>query len=199
MAQVEALARAGAVECLGVDRRQALWQAGVAATEKPGMLPGLSAIDAPALPGMSAFELLATNIAATGVTPEYQPMALLRQHLERENIVPAHELLQVADGTRVKVAGIITHRQRPRTASGLTFLGLEDETGLLNVMVSVGLWNRQRLLARTAKALIIRGDGAKYSRCCVDCCGPFRTLGNWGVVKPWFPRFPMIWQSGHHE
>lgn len=157
VAQVEALARAGAVECLGVDRRQALWQAGVAATEKPGMLPGLSAIDAPALPGMSAFELLATNIAATGVTPEYQPMALLRQHLERENIVPAHELLQVADGTRVKVAGIITHRQRPRTASGLTFLGLEDETGLLNVMVSVGLWNRQRLLARTAKALIIRG------------------------------------------
>ena len=121
------------------------------------MLPGLSAIEAPALPGMSAFELMATNISATGVTADYQPMALIRERMEELGIVPADRLLEVEDGTRLRIAGIVTHRQRPQTASGLTFLGMEDETGLMNVMVSVGLWQRQRVLARNAKALIIRG------------------------------------------
>lgn len=158
VAHIEALARAGALDCLGVGRREALWQAGIAATERPGMLPGISAIEAPALPGMSAFELMATSIAATGVTPDAQPMALLRAHLESLGVVPADRLLtDVADGTRVRIAGVVTHRQRPQTASGVTFLGLEDETGLMNVMVSPGLWDRQRVLARTAKTLIVRG------------------------------------------
>lgn len=158
VAHIEALARAGALDCLGVGRREALWQAGIAATERPGMLPGISAIEAPALPGMSAFELMATSIAATGVTHDAQPMALLRAHLDTLGVVPAGRLLtDVADGTRVRIAGVVTHRQRPQTASGVTFLGLEDDTGLMNVMVSPGLWDRQRVLARTAKTLIIRG------------------------------------------
>ncbi|MDO5669886.1 MAG: error-prone DNA polymerase [Corynebacterium sp.] len=157
VAHVEALARAGAVESFGVDRRQALWQAGVAATERAGMLPGLSAIDAPALPGMNAFELMAADITATGVTHDRQPVEMLRSMLIDAGVVPAVDLRTVPDGTRVRVAGVVTHRQRPGTASGLTFLGMEDETGLLNVMVSVGLWKRQAVVARTSKALVVRG------------------------------------------
>ena len=153
--QVEALATAGALECLGLDRRQALWQAGVAATEREGMLPGTSALAAPHLPGMSAFELMATDVASTGVTHNQQPMELVRASLA--DVLPASQLPHVPDGTRVRIAGIITHRQRPRTASGLTFLGVEDETGLMNVMVSPGLWSRHKVLARTARAMIIRG------------------------------------------
>ena len=155
--QVEALARAGALDCFDVDRRQALWQAGVAATERDGMLPGLSAISAPALPGMNAFELLAADVAATGVTPDAQPMEVLRDQLQAAGILRAVDLKRVEDGTRVRIAGVVTHRQRPHTAQGLTFLGMEDETGLLNVMVSPGLWGRQRVLARTSRALIVRG------------------------------------------
>ncbi|SDM12182.1 error-prone DNA polymerase [Corynebacterium mycetoides] len=154
---VEALARAGALDCFGVDRRQALWQAGVAATERDGMLPGLSAISAPALPGMNAFELMVADIGATGVTHDKQPMELLRERLRADGLVTAAGLKQVEDGTRVRVAGVVTHRQRPRTASGVTFFGMEDETGLINVVVSPGLWKRQLVLARTAKALIVRG------------------------------------------
>lgn len=154
---VEALAAAGALECLGMSRRQALWQAGVAATEREGMLPGLSAIAPPALPGMSAFELMAADVAAVGVTHDRQPMELLRVALGEAGILTAAQLRQAPDGSRVRLAGIITHRQRPQTASGLTFLGMEDETGLINVMVSVGLWNRQKILARTSRALIVRG------------------------------------------
>lgn len=154
---VEALARAGALDCFGVDRRQAMWQAGVAATEREGMLPGLSAISAPALPGMNAFELMAADVVATGVTPGAMPVEMLRERLTAEGVLRASELARVADGTRVRVAGVVTHRQHPATAGGVTFLGMEDETGLVNAVISVGLWNRQKVVARTSKAMVVRG------------------------------------------
>ena len=59
---------------------------------------------------------------------------------------------------RAWVGGAVTHRQRPATAGGITFLNLEDETGMANVLVSPGLWNRQRLVARTSAALLVRGQ-----------------------------------------
>jgi len=59
--------------------------------------------------------------------------------------------------SRVTVAGVVTHRQRPMTAQGVTFLNLEDETGLINVVVSKGCWARFRPVARSATAMVIRG------------------------------------------
>jgi len=59
--------------------------------------------------------------------------------------------------SKVLVAGIVTHRQRPMTAQGTTFMNLEDETGLMNVVVSKGCWQRHRVVARTAPALLVRG------------------------------------------
>ncbi len=55
------------------------------------------------------------------------------------------------------VGGVVTHRQRPMTAQGTTFLNLEDETGLINVVVSKGCWARFRRVAREAPAMLIRG------------------------------------------
>lgn len=55
------------------------------------------------------------------------------------------------------VGGAVTHRQRPATAGGVTFINLEDETGMVNVVCSVGLWAKYRKLAITAPALLIRG------------------------------------------
>lgn len=122
------------------------------------MLPGLSAISAPALPGMNSFELMAADIAATGVTPGLMPVEMVREALDKHDVIPVADLLHgVEDGTRVRIAGVITHRQHPSTAGGVTFLGMEDETGLVNVVISVGLWKKQRVLARTAKALVVRG------------------------------------------
>jgi len=66
-------------------------------------------------------------------------------------------LLSVPDGDRVLVGGAVTHRQRPATAAGVTFVNLEDETGMVNVVCSVGLWAKYRKLALTAPALLIRG------------------------------------------
>ena len=107
---------------------------------------------------MNPFELMAADVVATGVTPGLMPVEMVRSALSAQGVVPAAELLHgVEDGTRVRVAGVITHRQHPVTAGGVTFLGMEDETGLINVVISVGLWNKQRVLARTAKALVVRG------------------------------------------
>ncbi|WKD61880.1 Error-prone DNA polymerase [Corynebacterium ciconiae DSM 44920] len=154
---VESLGRAGAFESMGISRRQAQWVAGVAASEQQGMLPGLSAITAPPLPGMNTFDLMVADVASTGITPSSQPIELIRAELHRRAVVPAEKLLEQEDGSRILVAGVITHRQRPQTASGAVFFGMEDETGLINVVVSPGLWARYRRLARTAKAVIVRG------------------------------------------
>jgi error-prone DNA polymerase len=66
-------------------------------------------------------------------------------------------LRECADGTRVLVGGAVTHRQRPATAGGVTFLNLEDETGMVNVICSPGFWIRYRAVLRACPALLIRG------------------------------------------
>jgi error-prone DNA polymerase len=158
VAQAESLATGGALGCFGITRREALWAAGAAAGERPDRLPGLGAsTKAPALPGMSDVELSAADVWATGVSPGTYPTEFLRPQLDALGVVTADRLLQVPDGDRVLVGGAVTHRQRPATAAGVTFINLEDETGMVNVVCSVGLWAKYRRLAQTAPALLIRG------------------------------------------
>ncbi|QKT09069.1 error-prone DNA polymerase [Gordonia sp. X0973] len=156
-AQWEALATAGALDSFGLSRRQALWSAGEAARHQRDQLPLRAGSPAPELPGLSAVELAASDAWATGITPTSYPTQYLRPRLAALGVVPADGLLSVADGERVLVAGAVTHRQRPATASGVTFINLEDETGMVNVVCSVGLWRRYRELAHTATALVVRG------------------------------------------
>ncbi|BDX34021.1 error-prone DNA polymerase [Mycobacterium antarcticum] len=156
--QTEALATAGALGCFGITRREGLWAAGAAASERPDRLPGVgSSSHVPSLPGMTELELAAADVWATGVSPDSHPVQFLRGQLDELGVIPANRLLSVPDGTRVLVAGAVTHRQRPATAQGVTFLNLEDETGMVNVMCSRGVWARHRRLAQTATALVIRG------------------------------------------
>lgn len=156
--QTEAMATAGALGCFGISRREALWSAGAAATQRPDRLPGVGASShIPSLPGMTDLELTAADVWATGVSPEHYPTQFLRENFDELGVVPAGRLLDVPDGTRVLVAGAVTHRQRPATAQGVTFMNLEDETGMVNVLCSPGVWSRHRKLAQTASALIIRG------------------------------------------
>ncbi|MEV0252133.1 error-prone DNA polymerase [Nocardia sp. NPDC050712] len=156
--QAESLATAGALGSLGITRRAALWAAGAAAGERPDRLPGTGAATAaPVLPGMSDLELAAADVWATGVSPDSYPTEFLRSRLDALGVIPASGLLSVPDGSRVLVGGAVTHRQRPATAAGVTFLNLEDETGMINIVCSVGLWNRYRRLAQSASALLIRG------------------------------------------
>ncbi|MDP1820984.1 MAG: error-prone DNA polymerase [Acidimicrobiales bacterium] len=161
--QLEALATAGALDCFGVPRREALWAAGAAAQVAPGRggalrLPGIvTGLDAPPLPPMTPAELGRADLWATGVSPEGHPTRFVRPYLDERGVVTAAGLAVVEPGTRVQVAGVVTHRQRPATAGGTMFVNLEDETGLINVVVSAGCWRHHLHVARTAPAMLVRG------------------------------------------
>lgn len=164
--RLEALATAGALDSVttagGGGRRRALWEAGAAALHRPGELP-LHAVmppTTPHLPGLSAIELAAADVWATGITPDCYPTEFLRTWLDEQGVVKAGDLPdreKVADGSRILVGGAVTHRQRPATAGGVTFLNLEDETGMVNVLCTKGVWTRYRDIAQEARALLIRG------------------------------------------
>ena len=157
--QLEALATAGATHSLDSgDRRGTLWAAGTAAQLRPDQLTNVSTkATAPALPPMSASELLVADLATTGISVDASPADLLGPALKGYEVIKSRDLANTHDGQRVNVAGIVTHRQRPETAAGVTFINLEDETGLINVVCSKGLWVRHRDIADTATALLVRG------------------------------------------
>jgi error-prone DNA polymerase len=164
---IEALATAGAFEaCFAKSRRDALWAAGAvrdAAPERHGgavvaRLPGVVVgADAPALPGMTDVEEAAADLWALGLSPGRHPTEFVRARLRDEGVVTAADLRTLDHGTVVEVGGVVTHRQQPSTAKGTIFLNLEDETGLVNVICTPGVWKRFRIVARTSPALRVRG------------------------------------------
>ncbi|MFE4726174.1 error-prone DNA polymerase [Microbacterium sp. NPDC056736] len=157
-AQVEALATAGALECLGLSRREAIWLAGSAAQDRPEYLPNsLIAVQPPLFADPTSYERLAADLWATGISTDDHPMTHYRSGLDARGVLTSRELRGHETGRRVEVAGLVTHRQRPATASGVTFINLEDEHGLVNIVCSVGVWNRYRRIVRDSPALIARG------------------------------------------
>ncbi|HKY69114.1 MAG TPA: OB-fold nucleic acid binding domain-containing protein, partial [Acidimicrobiales bacterium] len=157
-AHLEALATAGAFACFGLDRRRALWVAGAVAQTGADRLDGIvTGVDAPTLPGLEPMDEARADLWATGVSPEGHPTRFVRAVLDELGVVPSAGLVERAHGSRVTVAGVVTHRQRPATAGGTTFVNLEDESGLLNIVVSKGCWAHHRRVVRTAAALLVRG------------------------------------------
>ncbi|OJX94216.1 MAG: error-prone DNA polymerase [Micrococcales bacterium 73-15] len=169
-AQLEALATAGALRCFGGSRRQALWTAGAVAGEagrSHGTSQGIWVQDvlvgtgvgaqAPTLPEMGPIETAAADVWASGLSPDHHPMHFHRAALAASGVLPVSQLVTIDDGIRVRVGGVVTHRQRPGTAQGVTFLSLEDETGMLNVVCSAGLWAMHRNVALRSRGLVVRG------------------------------------------
>ncbi|MCI4657676.1 error-prone DNA polymerase [Cryobacterium zhongshanensis] len=156
--QLEALAAAGAFSGLGLEPRTALWTAGEAATERPDHLSGTAVtVQPPLLDLLSPVEQVVYDLWATGISPDDHPIGHARAGLDARGAVPIDRLATVESGRRIQVGGVVTHRQRPSTAGGVTFLNLEDETGTLNVIAGTGVWNRYRRIARESPALVVRG------------------------------------------
>jgi error-prone DNA polymerase len=157
-AQTEALATAGAFGCFELGRRQALWAAGAVAQAHPGGLAGVVVgADAPALPELNGVEEAMADVWSTGISPSSYPTEFARCRLAERGAVPIASLAEVLPGSRIFTGGVVTHRQRPATAGGVTFLNLEDETGMVNVVCSPGFWSRYRRVLRASAALLIRG------------------------------------------
>tara|TARA_B100000902_G_scaffold384339_1_gene424379 strand:- start:4 stop:2259 length:2256 start_codon:yes stop_codon:yes gene_type:complete len=162
--QLEALATSGAFDCFGIGRREALWAVGATSQSRSGRLRGIvTGVSAPTLPGMSLQDEAISDLWATGIAPDGHPTRFIRKELKEEGVMTAADLLNCEMG-KVKVAGVVTHRQRPATASDTVFVNLEDETGLINVIVSSGCWLRFRAVVRSESALRVHGRLERHGR-----------------------------------
>ena len=141
---MQALAAAGALADLSGHRRHALWD--VAGVERmPALLDAAPIEEAqPLLAAPSEGENIVADYANLGLTLGRHPVALLRERLQRQRMFTAAELKALPHGRLARVTGLVTGRQRPGTASGVTFVTLEDETGMVNVIVWRDLADRQR-------------------------------------------------------
>jgi len=160
---IENLIACGAFDAFGLERRELLWQLGLLyrsdgrnAIERQLSLPLPTEQDMVTLTPMTDWDRMVADYAVLGLSPTYHPMAFLRSQLH-EGIVASRMLESLPDGTPVEVAGLIVCRQRPGTAKGFVFLVLEDEFGLMNLVVKPDLHDRQRALVRAEPFVIVQG------------------------------------------
>ena len=140
---LKCLAAAGALAALAGHRRLAYWN--VAGIEQATPLALASCYEMqPELPPLTEGENLAADYASFGLTLGRHPLALLRVDLRAQRLVTASELRSLPHGRLTRAAGLVISRQRPGTASGVTFMTLEDETGSINVVVWRDLAEKQR-------------------------------------------------------
>ena len=124
-------------------------------------------VRAPDLPPLGNWAKTIADYRSTGMTLDRHPMSLLRSRLRARRLRDSRELAQIEHGTQVAVAGIVTGRQRPQTASGITFVTLEDEHGMVNVVVWHHLAERQRRVLVESQLMEVRGrleavDGVRH-------------------------------------
>ena len=154
---LEALAAADALVGLTGNRHLAFWE--VAATEKPLPIapPPRGADSTPLLPVPTEGQNLVADYRAVGLTLNRHPMALLRDLLKEKQVLSARELDGVRNGAPVRTAGIVVTRQRPGSASGVTFVTIEDETGSTNLIVWKAVGERYRNALVQSKMLEVAG------------------------------------------
>jgi error-prone DNA polymerase len=154
---LKALAAADALTVLSGHRRQQVWDAS-ALHRAPELLREAPTHETPlALIEAGEGEAIAHDYAATGLTLRRHPLALLRPELARWKLLTAIQLRDLPDGSPTRACGIVTVRQQPGTAKGVTFVTLEDETGTVNVIVWKALRERQRRELVRARLLAVQG------------------------------------------
>jgi error-prone DNA polymerase len=157
------LARAGALQSLGLSRRRAVWEA-LECLEKPGRRPLLDGLDEPdddedaaLLPATTAQEDVIEDYRTGGLSLAAHPLSFERARLAAEGMETVAAAAAAPEGRRVVVAGIVLTRQRPATAQGMIFLTVEDETGAANVVVRPNVWEAAAAPARRAAVLVVHG------------------------------------------
>ncbi|MEX0682248.1 MAG: error-prone DNA polymerase [Dehalococcoidia bacterium] len=167
--QVENLIAGGCFDSFGLVRRELLWQLGLVyrpegrnATQRQLAMPLPTEQDMPAgagfeLRSMTDWDKMRADYMVLGMSPRMHPMQFARPRLH-EGVIPTRMVESLVDGTQVAVAGLVVCRQRPGTAKGFVFLVLEDEYGLVNVIVKPDLYERSRNIIRGEPFLIVKGE-----------------------------------------
>jgi error-prone DNA polymerase len=161
---IDNLIACGAFDGFGLERRELLWQLGLVyrpegrnAEQKQLALPLPIEQDMVLLNPMSDWDRMRADYLILGMSPNVHPMTFLRPRLH-EGIVSTAMVPSFEDGAKIEVAGLVVCRQRPGTAKGFVFMVLEDELGLVNVIVKPDLYEAQRSLVRSEPFVIVRGE-----------------------------------------
>ncbi|HLW47110.1 MAG TPA: error-prone DNA polymerase [bacterium] len=151
------LAESGAFDALGVDRRTALWHVRALARRRDIVLPVHVREPSPLFDGLSAYEEIAWDYRASAHSTRGHPLSTMRAALQAANLPDARAVLAMRDGAHVRYAGVVICRQTPGTASGVTFMTLEDESGFVNLVIWPAVMDEFAQLVRTAVFLGVTG------------------------------------------
>ena len=160
---VELLAEADAFRSLGMDRRAALWMVKGLQTrdlgEEAPLLARMGGVAeaAPELPRLTLPEHVAEDYRTVSLSLKAHPCRFFRERLARRGVKPTRELATTANGRRIRTAGLVLIRQRPGTAKGVTFVTIEDETGIANLVVWRARLEANRRTVMTARFLAVEG------------------------------------------
>ncbi len=155
--ELEPLAAAGALRSLAGNRRQAYWQtAGIEASTPLLTQPRFNE-PVPMLNQTNTAQNIVADYAATGCSTKLHPVGILRERFSALGVTTASQLLQHRNGSVIKVAGLVTHRQRPSTAAGVIFITLEDETGFNNIIVWPKVAKAQRSTLLGTQLMLVSG------------------------------------------
>lgn len=153
----EALAAAGAFESLGAGKRHGMWEAGHLGSLGPERLALGTGTPAPDLPAMDNAQTIEADLWSTGISTTH-PVSLIRERLTAAGVITVADALRLRKNTaRIEVGGIVTHRQRPSTANGVRFFNIEDETGIMNVILLPAVWEANYEVARKAVGIVVTG------------------------------------------
>ncbi|MEA3107710.1 MAG: error-prone polymerase [Gammaproteobacteria bacterium] len=155
---LEALAAADALAALAGHRHRAVWQVTGVERALP-LLPAATAAQEgmPLLRAPREGQEIVADYFSTGLTLRRHPLALLRDALAKSGVIPNQELWELPDGRSVTAAGLVITRQRPGSASGVTFVTMEDETGYVNLIVWKRVADAQRAALLESRLLLVRG------------------------------------------
>ena len=126
---------------------------------------------------------MAADYSILGLSPSHHPMTFLRPQLH-EGVAPSRMLESLPDGAAVEVAGLVVCRQRPGTAKGFVFLVVEDEFGLVNVIVKPDLYERERPVVRAEPFVVVRGELQRRDGAVNLTAEPLAPLSAGGQVAP---------------
>ncbi len=160
-AAIEKLSDADAFRSLKLDRREALWEVPALSDKPIGLFsgqPSESTKEAQvSLPFMTQAEHVVQDYASTGLSLKAHPVSFVREKLNLLHVTAAGELAKLKDGHPIKVAGLVTVRQRPGTAKGILFITIEDETGFSNLVVWEKVFEKYRKEILQSRLLMVEG------------------------------------------
>jgi len=157
--ELKSLADLGALNGLqSTHRRDALWQSELALRPVSELLENAKPIQAPSpLKAMDDIERLQADFAGSGLTIGAHPMRFHREQLNQMQVAMVSSMKHRRNGCRIRIAGMVICRQQPQTAKGFVFLSLEDETGIVNVILKPDVFARLRMTVLGHAYLLVEG------------------------------------------